>query len=246
MKKVHLSGVLKRPAYWWRFSPSATGGRPDNRRLPGATAFTLIELLVVIAIIAILAGLLLPALTRAKATAARTQCLNNVRQISLGITLYTDDHGDQIGYSPAIYYAYKDLIVSYLGGNTNSSTNSFVFACPADGSLHAVALTHYSSYGFNGTERDSETNNYGMAGIKFASVRQPALTALDGEISGGMGVSWHDPKPIGQYNDAPNVGGFVDGHVTYVKIYWDGVPGVNDFPFFYEPIAGYQYKWSAN
>jgi prepilin-type N-terminal cleavage/methylation domain-containing protein len=71
---------------------------PFPRTVCRAKGFTLIELLVVIAVIAILAGLLLPALAKAKEKGRHAACINNLRQISLGTTMYAQDNADAFHY----------------------------------------------------------------------------------------------------------------------------------------------------
>jgi len=107
---------------------------------PGARAgFTLIELLVVIAIVAVLASLLLPALSRAKESAKAAQCLSQMRQIGLAVRLYADDNGDEFPRSQHSAFAHSQLawgraIAPQLAQNTATWTNLLrgVYHCPSD------------------------------------------------------------------------------------------------------------------
>lgn len=231
------------------------------------------------AIIAVLAGLLLPALGHAKGAARRAECLSHLRQINMAVHLYAEDHSDTLPLAPDLTWNalepnhlmifYKRLVKSYLGLQGASSPRDKVFTCPADTfyydwpslaykaqSLHDQPATDYSSYAFNGSAETNpappaflnEASYGGLGGWKLAAIKEQGKTVLVMELSAGFPWSWHEPQrvPAGQcgFGDAKNLIGFVDGHVSYVKMFRNprfNLPACN-----YEPPPGYDYRWHGD
>jgi prepilin-type N-terminal cleavage/methylation domain-containing protein/prepilin-type processing-associated H-X9-DG protein len=181
------------------------------------TGFTLIELLVVIAIIAILAAILFPVFARAREKARQTSCLNNQKQIGLGLMMYVQDYDER---TPPQFYGWgqplwRDDIYPYV-------KNAQVFQCPSDS--NAWATPHQASYGMNAYWRVIETGwNYAYYGcsISLAELLRPAETLISADNGDG---DWPVNLPAGIYpgglalrhNEGANAS-FCDGHAKWLK-----------------------------
>jgi len=154
-------------------------------------AFTLIELLVVISVIALLAGLLLPALSRVKESGRSTACLSNLHEIGLALQLYTQDNKNRLPFMSDIFpgvtnkYPGPDqVLATYLG-------NLKVLRCPSDkwptgsttNSNPKLGLTYFdqtgSSYSWNDFLNGQDAEHLSAMGMKFDTHQIPLMFDKD-------------------------------------------------------------------
>jgi prepilin-type N-terminal cleavage/methylation domain-containing protein/prepilin-type processing-associated H-X9-DG protein len=185
-------------------------------------AFTLIELLVVIAIIAILAGMILPALSKAKVKAKQTECINNLRQDGLAVLTYADDHDEKVQYWSPLDTKFTWGALIYTNQHVGSAA---VFRCPA---YPPKSLTNwYATFGVWTDPPENVTSGTFKENLVLSSIKDPvnythlADTTSRGRMGWGA-VQFHtfftnaQEQVHARHNNAADIW-FVDGHAEGVR-----------------------------
>ncbi len=237
---------------------NSINARPPHLPKLSRRGFTLIELLVVIAIIAILAGMLLPALARAKTKAQTVRCVSNEKQISLGYLLYA---GDQLDFlpvagtevpvgsgwvAPSRWFAEISPYIATENPNfTNLVAKNKVVACPTAKIGTNVIPANVPGYqGYGGYAHNYAYLGYTQADhVKLSVITKPSDTCMNGDgLDPTKGLEWwnygylyppSNGSPLFRYvrhNQGGNYA-WADGHVSILlwKVLSKGVNGKVDW-----------------